>query len=120
MTLHISIMTHMIAEVINKTQEAAQSLCPYKRRELCYFTELLCGEVYTFSIQLVAHPINTVESYFTFLGVECDAVLPTTFKHLLQIHQQIGIILSMYNDIVYIAFANDIGEPRKTIMSMQY
>ena len=108
-TLHVSIMTHMIAEVVSQTQEAAESFCPYRRWELRYLTELLCGEVYTVSIQLVTHPINTVESDFTLLGIECDAVLPTTFKHLSQIHQQISIILSVYNDIVNVSFTNDIG-----------
>jgi hypothetical protein len=99
-TLHIGIMPHMIAEVISKAQEAMQSLCPYRCWELCYFTELFRGEVYTFSIELVSHPINTIESDFTLLEIECDAVLPTTFKHLSQIYQQIAIILSMYNDII--------------------
>ncbi len=108
-TLHVSIMTHMIAEVVSQTQEATQTLCPYRRWELYYLTELFRGEVYTFSIELVSHPINTIESDFTFLGVECNAVLPATFKHLSQIHQQNSIILSMYNDIVDVAFANDIG-----------
>jgi hypothetical protein len=89
-------MTHMIAEVVSQTQEAAESLCPYRRRELRYFTELLCGEVYTVSIQLMTHPINTVESDSTLLGIERDAVLPTTFKHLSQIYQQISIILPVY------------------------
>jgi hypothetical protein len=46
-TLHVSIMTHMIAEVVSQTQEAAESFCPSRRRELRYFTELLCGEVCT-------------------------------------------------------------------------
>ena len=73
-------MTNMIAEVISQTQEATQSLCPFRRRELCHFTELLRGEVYTISIELMAHPINTAEPYFAFLGIERNAILLTTLK----------------------------------------
>ena len=61
----------------------------------CYNTYYLqltitvCGEVYAISIELVAHPINAVEPYFAFLGIECNTVLPISFKHLSQVYQQI-------------------------------